>query len=211
MDSEFLAEYVHGRHTIDDYFERFVHGGCFDTALAECATNVRDRYRAALRSAFARLDTVPRTDPLWARSNNRVTFTKLYERLELPRIDDDDLESCWMAFVIALCMGDVERFERASGVLLRASQLQVSEFLRIALNLSYVSGWETEDVTARIVVGLGVGEAARRALEDITKQAPLDGSLWGEDVVRLWAENVVRRLDGAGQQAVAADGASPRR
>src|SRR6185437_4050832 len=103
MDSEFVAEYVHGRHTTDDYVERFMHDGDLDTALAECPTNLRDRCRTALRAAFARLDAVPRTDPLWARSNNRVTATKLYERLA-PRIDYDDLESCWMALVIVLCI-----------------------------------------------------------------------------------------------------------
>jgi hypothetical protein len=190
MDSEFLTEYVHGRHTTADYFDRFVHDGTFKAALADCPTDLRDRCSTTLRLAFARLDAVPRTDPLWAGSNNRATFTKLRERLGLRRIDDTDLESCWMSFVIALCSGDLDRFDRASAVLLRIGQLRVADFLRAAFNLSAVSGWETDDLTARIVVGLDLRADARAALHDITGKAPHDRS--------LWAEKVLRRLAGAG-------------
>jgi len=185
MDAEFLAEYVHGRHTTDDYVERFMRDRLFEAALAGCPTDLRRRCSSALRLAFARFDALPRTDPLWTGSNNRVTFTKLRDQMKLARIDDRDLESCWAVLVIALCSGDLERFEQASVVLLRTSELRLSEFLRASFNLCVVSGWETDSLTVQILANLEMGAVARAELDGITKQASADLVLWAEKVGRL--------------------------
>jgi len=190
IDSEFLAEYVHGHHTTDDYTDRFLHDGVFEAAFADCPTELRERSSAALQSAFLRLDAIPRTDPLWAGSNDRPTFTKLREHEKSAEIDDRHLESCWSSFVIAMCSGNLDRFQRASDVLLRTGQLGVSDVLRASFNLLAVSGWETDELAAGILVRHVMGAAARAALGDIGKNSSPDGS--------LWAGRVLRRLGDAG-------------
>jgi hypothetical protein len=183
MDSDFLAEYVHGRHTVDDYFDRFVREVEFKAAVDGFSTDLRNRCSAALRSAFARLDALPRTDPLWARSNNRATFTKLREHPELLGTDDSDLESCWGSFIIALCSGHPERFGAASEVLLRTRQLQVTDFLLASYNLHGKSGDEAEDVTAVALARLDLGAVARSELYTLTWDPSRDRSLWAEKIL----------------------------
>jgi hypothetical protein len=189
IDSDFLAEYVHGRHTTDDYFERFVQDRLYGVALADCSAELRRRCSSALRSAFARLDALPRTDPVWVGSNNRPTFTKLREQSQLARIDEGDVESCWGSLVVALCSGDLERFGRASEALLRTRQLPLPDFLHASFNLREVSGWDTDELVAGILAGLDMTAPARTALDDLTKQSSPDRS--------SWATNVLRRLGAA--------------
>jgi hypothetical protein len=51
MDSDFLVAYVHGRHTVREYFDRFVRDPLFDAALADCPTELaRPMHPAALVS-----------------------------------------------------------------------------------------------------------------------------------------------------------------
>src|SRR5262245_32147256 len=110
-DADFLVEYVHGQHGVRDYFDRFL-AGQFDFLEDP---GLRARCAEHLWSAFAELEAVPRSDPFWAGSNLRTTFTKLREFYDarVP-IDGSDIEHCWRSFAIVLCYGGLDRFKAAS-------------------------------------------------------------------------------------------------
>jgi hypothetical protein len=187
-DSDFLVEYVHGRHTVREYFNRFVGERLFDAAFADCPTELRDGCVAQLWSAFAELEAIPRTDPLWAGSNMRPTFSKLRERVKVVPIDERDVERCWRTFV-ALCAGDLEPFRRASEVLLRSGQLSASAFVRTSLNLLDVSGWETDELAAATLLQCGSANDARSTLDDIIENGSLERPRWAKKVLRRLGEN----------------------
>lgn len=190
MDTEFLAEYVHGRHTVRDYFDRFVGEPVFDHAFAECP-DVRSRCTEHLWSAFAELDAVPRTDAFWAGSNMRTTFGRVrdfYSKSE--PLAEGDLKACWRSFAIALCHGDLDRFRLASEVLLRTGELSVSEFIPLSLNMLSVSGWDTDELAVEVPLRVGMAGATRNSLNAI-----IDG---GPSEQAEWARKVLRRLLGAG-------------
>ena len=148
MDADFLVEYVRGRRTVREYFDLFVRDREFKSALAGCPVEFRDRCIGHLWSAFAELDAIPRTDPFWAGSNMRTTFTRLKDREKAALIDANDVRRCWKSFVVALCSGDLDRFRRAAEALLRAAELDAADFVVTALNLRDVSGWDKDDLAA---------------------------------------------------------------
>jgi hypothetical protein len=188
MDSDFLAEYVHGRRTVREYFDRFVGEPLFEAAFADCPAELRDRCIAHLWSAFAELDAIPRTDPVWAGSNMRATFSKLRDHTKVVRADERDVERRWRTFVVSLCAGDLDLFRRASEALLRSGQLSVSVFVRTSLNLLDVSGWETDQLAADTLLQNDSAKEARSTLDDIIKKGGLERSLWAKKVLRRLGE-----------------------
>ena len=190
MDSNFFVEYVHGRHTVREYFDRFVCDRMVDAAFADCPAELRDRCLVRLWSAFAELDAIPRSDPTWAGSNMRTTFSKLRARLKLVPVDEQDVEGCWRSFVVALCAGDLDLFRQASKVLLRTRQLGASAFVRMSLNLLDVSGWETDELAADTLLQCDSANDARGTLDEIVKNGSVERP--------TWAKKVLHRLDGAG-------------
>jgi hypothetical protein len=161
MESDFLVEYVHGRHTVREYFERFVRERLFDAAFA-----------------------IARTDPVWVGSNMRATFSKLRDQVKAAPVDERDVEQCWRTFVVALCAGDLEVFRRASEVLLRTGQLSVSAFVRTSLNLLDVSGWETDELAVDTLLRCDAANDARSTLDDIIKNGSLERARWAKKVLR---------------------------
>lgn len=189
MDDDFVVEYVHGRHTTREYFDRFMMDGAFELAFAGCPTLQRECV-AHFWSAFVELDAVPRTDALWARSNMRVTFTKVRHVYVSVPIEESNLEPCWRSFTIALCAGDIDLFGRASEVLLRAGQLSITDFVRTSFNLQGVSGWETDELAAEVPRRAGVADAARAPLNLIIERGPADQAEWAGKVLgRLEVSN----------------------
>jgi len=189
MDADFLTEYVHGRHAVRDYFERVLSEGAFELAFAGCPS-LRRQCAEHLWSAFAELDAVPRTDSLWANSNMRPTFTKLRDFYRSLSTEASNLEHCWRSFTIALSAGDLDRFKRASEVLLCAGQLSISDFLRASFNLLGVSGWETDELAAEVPRCAGLVDAAKIQLKLVVESGAADQA--------EWAGKVLRRFAGAG-------------
>jgi len=188
MDSDFLADYVHGRRTVREYFDRLVRDPLFDAAFADCPAELRDQCIAHLWAAFAELDSVPRTDPVWAGSNMRATFSKLRDQVRVGRVDEGDVERYWRRFVVALCAGDLDLFRPASEALLRTGQLSVSMFVRTSLNLLDVSGWETDELVADTLLKSDSVKEARSTLEDLIKKGALGRPLWAKKVLRRLGE-----------------------
>ena len=181
MDADFLVAYVYGRHSVRDYFDRFVMESAFADAFAECL-EVRRRCTVHLWSAFAELDASPRTDAFWAGSNMRTTFTKLrdfYTKQE-PLAS---LDWTWRSFTISLCEGNADRFGAAAETLLRANELRMSEFLRLSLNLLYVSGWQTEQLAADVSVRMGMVDDARTSLLAIIDVGTPEHGEWARRVL----------------------------
>jgi len=184
MDSEFLAEYVHGRHTVREYFDRFIREPLIEAAFADCSAEFRSRCTSRLWMAFAQLDAIPRSDPFWAGSNLRTTFGKVCDHQRLTPPEDSDVEGSWASFVIALCSGDCDVFRNASEVLLRGGRIGVGNFLRTSLNLRDVSGWDTDELAASLLLRLELGTEARTTLDDIIEHGSTDRSMWATKVLQ---------------------------
>jgi len=185
MNDEFIVAYVHGRHTVRDYFERFIvevrgpFAGCPEL-WRQC--------REHLWSAFMALDQVPRTDSFWRGTNMRTTFTKVrdFYWLRVP-FDEDDRGRCWRMFTVAACDGSLNSFGRAAEPLLRFSELGVGDFVRMALNLCWASGWSTEEFAAEILLRVGRGAEAGPTLDDISQNGGVDQAQWAAKVRSLLA------------------------
>jgi len=189
MDADFLVEYVHGRHTVRDYFDRFMSDWPFEGAFSGCP-ELRSRCSEHLWAAFSELDAIPRADALWARSNMRATFSKLRDFDRVLSFEESNLPRCWRSFTIALCAGDVDRFKVVAGVLLRTGELSTSDFICSSFNMQSVSGWETHETAADVLHRAGMANAARERLNAI-----VEGRYVGDTD---WAKKVLRLLEGAG-------------
>jgi len=186
MTDDFVVEYIHGRHSVRDYFDSLVSDGSLDHAWAGCP-ELAAACREHLWSAFAEVDAIPRGDVFWRNSNMRTTFTKVgdfYVRSADAQLRDP--KGAWQAFAVAVCRGHASLFFRAATVLCHAEQLDVAPIIRLSFNVVATSGWDTDEPLARTLVELnGVG-SARAYLEELR----------GSDVDYLpeWAAKVLQRL-----------------
>jgi hypothetical protein len=183
MNIDFVVEYVHGRHTMRQYFARLVEESKIGAAYVDCG-QLCARCLVHLWAAFVELDSIPRTEPVWANTNLRTTLTKVSEfyRDRVP-IEDDDLPRCWRSFALALFCGNTDRFERAGEVLLRAGQLGVPDFVRAAPHVAELSGWETDRLAVDLLVRLGLVAEGREALTEILKEGSADRHDWARKVL----------------------------
>ncbi len=112
MNDDFVIEYIHGRHSVRDYFDSLVSDGSLDHAWAGCP-ELAAACREHLWSAFAEVDAIPRGDVFWRNSNMRITFTKVgdfYVKNADPQLRDP--KGAWQAFAVAVCRG--HSYERSA-------------------------------------------------------------------------------------------------
>ena len=189
MNDDFVIEYIHGRHSVRDYFDSLVSDGSLDHAWAGCP-ELAAACREHLWSAFAEVDAIPRGDVFWRNSNMRTTFTKVgdfYVKNADPQLRDP--KGAWQAFAVAVCRGDSSLFLRAATVLYRCGQLDVAPIIRLSFNVVATSGWDIDEALANALVELNAMGSAHAYLEELK----------GSDVSYLpeWAAKVLRRLPAA--------------
>jgi hypothetical protein len=183
MNAEFLAEYVHGRRTLREYFDRLVAEPAFAAAFEGCP-EMGVRCAAHLWEALSNLDAIPRTDPFWSGSNMRATFTKVREYdLKTEGSQAQAIDLSWRSFVIAAFAGDVDRFGRTSELLIRAGAMRPTEFVRLALNQASVSGELTDELAAEMLMRLKVTDVARESLNAIARSGSSHATDWASKVL----------------------------
>jgi len=203
MNDDFVVEYIHGQHTLREYFDRLFPEVSLDHAWAGCP-ELAAACREHLWAGFAQVDAIPRSDVFWRNSNMRTTFTKVGD-FYVKNADSQlrDPKGAWQAFAVAVCRGDASLFFRAATVLYRFGDLDLAPVIRLSFNIVATSGWETDEPLANTLAELNVVGSARAYLEKLTGSGVNYLPEWatmetptGSDVNYLpeWATKVLRRL-----------------
>lgn len=182
-DDDFIVEYVHGKHSVRDYFDRTAGGW-----LREACRGVPEmerRCREHLLGALTDLDRLPRSHPFWRGSNMRATLTKLGDFYGRPGAPGDALpDAAWKSLAVSLQRGHRRLYMRACRMLWSAGELEVDWLLATSANLMGVSGYDTVNMTARLVRSFGLREGARARLLAMAQVPPRWHARWAERILR---------------------------
>lgn len=185
-DGDFLVEYVHGKHTFRDYFERFFDVDTFGDVCEGCPELAAALHKHLL-TAFEILDALPRTDPFWAGSNFRTTVAKVETFFSTRPVAT--AQDAWPALAVGLLRPDLGMLSCAAEVLFPAGELGAADLVRTFYNAFVVPGGDVDEQFTELAIRLVAVDEFRLHLGQLATSAPAE--------LAEWAANVSRRLAGA--------------